>query len=182
MVMIKTAKIQGFKVNLLSFEEALEYSLNSIKNNQNVHIVTINPEIIQNAKNKPELKNIINNAELVTADGIGIKIALKFKGINQQKITGVDFSQKMLQIAADNGIKTAFVGAKKDVLELAVKNSLEKYKNLNIVYSHDGYFSDFNPIIDDIINSGAKFILCAMGSPKQEYFISELKKEQKERL
>ena len=65
---------------------------------------------------------------------------------------------------------------KKDVLELAVKNSLEKYKNLNIVYSHDGYFSDFNPIIDDIINSGAKFILCAMGSPKQEYFISELKK------
>lgn len=176
MVMIKTAKIQGFKVNLLSFEEALEYSLNSIKNNRNVHIVTINPEIIQNAKNKPELKNIINNAELVTADGIGIKIALKFKGINQQKITGVDFSEKMLQIAADNGIKTAFVGAKKDVLELAVKNSLEKYKNLNIVYSHDGYFSDFNPIIDDIINSGAKFILCAMGSPKQEYFISELKK------
>ena len=92
MVMIKTAKIQGFKVNLLSFEEALEYSLNSIKNNRNVHIVTINPEIIQNAKNKPELKNIINNAELVTADGIGIKIALKFKGINLQKITGVDFS------------------------------------------------------------------------------------------
>ena len=174
--MFKCARIQGFKVNLLSFDEAVQYSLDSIKNSNNLHIVTINPEIIQSAKKRPDLKEIINNAGLVTADGVGIKIALKFKGISQPQITGVDFSKEMLSKCAQNDIKVAFIGAKKEVLDLAVKNSMEKYKGLNVAYSHDGYFSDFKPVIDEIVKSGAKFILCAMGSPKQEYFISELKK------
>ena len=82
----------------------------------------------------------------------------------------------MLKKCEDNAIPVAFIGAKNEVLELAIKNIKEKYPNLKIAYFHDGYFSDFEPIIDEVINSGAKFILCAMGSPRQEYFISELKK------
>ncbi|MCD8025015.1 MAG: WecB/TagA/CpsF family glycosyltransferase, partial [Candidatus Gastranaerophilales bacterium] len=73
----------------------------------------------------------------------------------------------------------ALVGAKKEVLNAAILKIKEKYEGIQIVYSSDGYFTEFAPIIENVVKSGAKFCLCAMGSPKQEYFISELKKRAK---
>lgn len=177
--MERKAKVQGFNVNLMSFDEVIKALVCAINDEKNVHVVTINPEIIQNAKKNFELKQIINDAEIVTPDGVGVKIALKMKGIKQEQVTGVDLSKKMLEIAADEKFKVALVGAKPEILELVVQNLKNKYENIDIVYSHDGYFTDFDPIIKDVINSGAKFLLCAMGSPKQEFFISELKKQAK---
>lgn len=177
--MERKAKVQGFNVNLMSFDEVIKALVCAINDEKNLHVVTINPEIIQNAKKNFELKQIINDAEVVTPDGVGVKIALKMKGIKQEQVTGVDLSKKMLEIAADEKFKVALVGAKPEILELVVQNLKNKYENIDIVYSHDGYFSDFDPIIKDVINSGAKFLLCAMGSPKQEFFISELKKQAK---
>ena len=177
--MERKAKVQGFNVNLMSFDEVIKALVCAINDEKNLHVVTINPEIIQNAKKNFELKQIINDAEIVTPDGVGVKIALKMKGIKQEQVTGVDLSEKMLEIAADEKFKVALVGAKPEILELVVQNLKNKYENIDIVYSHDGYFSDFDPIIKDVINSGAKFLLCAMGSPKQEFFISELKKQAK---
>lgn len=175
--MNKRATIQGFNVDLLSFEEVIAASFEHIKSGENAHIVTINPEIIQSAKKRPELKKIINEAEIVTPDGVGIKIALKFKGIIQEQVTGVDLSKEMLKGCAELGVKVALVGAKPEIIKLAEEKIKEKYPKIIIAYAHDGYFEDFEPIINDVINSGAKFVLCAMGSPKQEYFISELKKK-----
>lgn len=169
--------IQGFFVDLLSCEEVIDKILDRINANLNTHVVTINPEIIQNAKKMPNLAKIINEAEIVTPDGVGIKIALKFKGIDQEQVTGVDLAKKMIEKCALNNIKLGLVGAKPEVLELVIKNLKNDYPNLNIAFSHDGYFDDFYPVIQGIINSDVKFILCAMGSPKQEIFISELKKQ-----
>lgn len=170
------AKVHGFNVNLLNMEQVIEALLSGIDQNKNIHVVTINPEIIQSAKKTPFLAKIINEAEMVTPDGVGIKIALKMKGINQNQVTGVDLSKKMLACSAEKKIKTALIGAKPEVLELAAANINKNYNGIEIVYKRDGFFDDFSSVIEDIVNSGAKFILCAMGSPKQEYFIYELKK------
>lgn len=175
--MRKCARIQGFNVDLMSFDEVIRTLLSAISDEKNIHIVTVNPEIVQSAKRNNELGEIINDAEIVTPDGIGIKIALKLKGIEQEQITGIDLTKEMLKICASEKIKVAIAGAKRDNLELAIKNIEDTYEGIQIVYAHDGYFTDFEPIIREIINSGAKFFICAMGSPKQEFFISELKKQ-----
>lgn len=175
--MNKRAIVQGFNIDLLTFDQVVSLIVDRIQANLNTHVVTINPEIIQSAKNKKDLANIINNAEIVTPDGVGIKIALKFKGINQEQVTGVDLSKALLKQCAENKIKVGLIGAKQEVLELAIKNIYKDLPEIEIAYFHDGYFAEFDSVIDEIINSGAKFILCAMGSPRQEYFISELKKK-----
>lgn len=173
----KIAKVHGFLVDLLDYDGVISKSLSFINEGLNAHIVTINPEIIQSAKKKPDLAEIIKNAEIITPDGVGIKYALKMKGINQNQVTGVDLSVKMLSKCAENSIKVALVGAKPEILELAIKNIKDKNPNIDIAYFHDGYFDDFDPVINGIIESNAKFVLCAMGSPKQEYFISKLKQK-----
>ena len=172
----KIGNVQGFDVDLMTFDEVINKIFFHIENNTNAHVVTINPEIIQSAKRNSELKKIIDEAEIVTPDGVGIKIALKLKGINQNQVTGVDLSLKMLELCAEKNISVGLIGAKQEVLDLAIKNIKEKNPNINIVYSHNGYFNQNKDILNELKSSGAKFVLCAMGSPKQEYFIYEAKK------
>ncbi|MCD8025247.1 MAG: hypothetical protein LUE64_06910, partial [Candidatus Gastranaerophilales bacterium] len=95
--MDKRAKIQGFSVDLLSFDEVIQKSFSAAENGQNLHIVTINPEIILSANKNNKLAEIIKEAEIITPDGIGIKIALKLKGITQERVTGVDLSKEILK-------------------------------------------------------------------------------------
>ena len=47
---------------------------------------------------------------------------------------------------------------------------------MNIVYYHNGYFSDDNEIYGELKKSSPKLILVALGSPKQEKFIYGAKK------
>lgn len=173
--MIKQATVLGFKINLLTYGEALKFVETSLDNGENIQIVTINPEMIENAKNNPTFGEILNRAELVVPDGVGVKIALKFKGINQEQIRGVEFAKSLIDLAVKNNYKLALVGAKPEVNTKLVEKLREENPELKIVYNHDGYFTNEEHIIEEIKASGANLVFTALGAPKQEFFNSKLK-------
>lgn len=166
----KTVKILGFNVDTFTFEEALEY----IKNRHG-HIVTINPEMIQAAKQNEEFANIIDSAELVIPDGIGVQLGLKILGYNVRRIAGIEFARKLIDMFSENSEPIAFVGAKPEVITGAVENIKKETPSVNVCYVQDGYFKDDERVVEEIKNSGAKLVLVAMGSPKQEFLIKQLK-------
>lgn len=166
----KTVKILGFNVDTFTFEEALEY----IKNRHG-HIVTINPEMIQAAKQNEEFANIIDSAELVIPDGIGVQLGLKILGYNVRRIAGIEFARKLVDMFSENSEPIAFVGAKPEVIAGAVENIKKETPSVNVCYVQDGYFKDNERVVEEIKNSGAKLVLVAMGSPKQEFLIKQLK-------
>lgn len=173
--MIKTANVQGFKINLLKYTEALDFVKTSLDNGENIQIVTINPEMIEAAKQNPDFAEVLKYAELVVPDGVGVKIALRLKGIEQEQIRGVDFAQSLIELSEQNGYKLALIGAKPEINQKLVEVLREKYPNLNIVYHHDGYFQNEDEIINDIKYSGANLVFTALGAPKQEFFNAKLK-------
>lgn len=172
----KPVKILGFDVDTFTFEESVTYAKKMIDGNSVSQVVTINPEIIEAAKKYSELAQILHEAELVTADGIGIKIGLKIKGTNAEKVTGVEFAHRLIKECAQNDIPIALIGAKDFVINKASENLKKEFANLNIVYAHDGYFDDNSKIINELNQTSAKLILVALGAPKQEKFIYEAKK------
>jgi len=165
-----SVKILGYGVDGYNFEQALEYAQDN-----GGQVVTINPEMILAAQKSTEFSQIINDAELVIPDGIGVQIGLQILGHKVKRIPGIEFGYSLLEKYSIAGKRVALVGAKPEVIALAVKNLKDKMPNLNIVYSHDGYFSDDNEIIKGLVESSADLILIALGSPKQEFFISKLK-------
>ena len=171
---MKNAKIQKQRIDLVNFEEALNFCIDRINAHQNTHVITLNPEMVVNSKKNIRFSNIINNADLNIPDGVGIKIALKMKTIDIQNIRGVDFSKKLLEIASQKGFRVALLGAKEEVLNSAIKNIKEWYPEINIVYSHNGYFDNIDAIKKDIIQAQPNILLVALGSPSQEFFISEI--------
>ncbi len=178
----KTAKIQGFNIDLLSFKDALNYITDNIINNKGMHIVTVNPEMIELAHKDKFFSEILKNADLVVPDGVGIKIALKLKKIAQEQVPGVDLAKELMVNCAKNGKNIALIGAKEDIIKKAEENLKKDIINLNIIYTHNGYFSEEeeSEIINKLAELNPAVALIALGAPKQEIFINKCKEKLKQ--
>lgn len=165
-------KIQGFDVDTFTFEQAVDWAYS--KHGQ---IVTINPEMISAAQSNSEFADIIKKAELVVADGIGVEIGLKILGYSVKRIAGIDLGKALIEKFTASGKSVAMIGAKPGVVDSAIVNLTKEYQNLNVVYSHDGYFDNDEDIIESVISANPDLILVALGSPKQEFFIHNIKEK-----
>lgn len=163
-------KIQRLNVDTFTIDEAIKYA-NTISG----QVITINPEMIENASQNPDFAEIINSAELVIPDGIGVEIGLKILGYNVRRIAGIEFSHRMIEECAKNSQTVALVGAKPQIVEKAKENLEKEISGLYITYAHDGYFSNDEEIINELKIRQPRLVLCALGSPKQEEFIIKAK-------
>ena len=112
---------------------------------------------------------------MVVPDGIGVQLGLKILGKDIKRIAGVEFGKALLIKAARENKKVALIGAKEEVLIQAILNLKEEIPNLNIVYSHNGYFDSDAEILAEAVKAQPDVVLVALGSPKQEFFINQLK-------
>ena len=167
----------GYDICTLKQEDIIKKAFEEISCSQNVHIVTINPEMMELAAKNEEFANILKNADIIIPDGIGIKIGFKIKGIEIDRIAGIELAYNILAKANDENLPVALIGAKSEILALACKNLKSKIQNLNIVYSRDGFFKEDeeDSIVENIALLEAKVVLVALGAPKQDLFIQKLK-------
>lgn len=166
-----TVKLQGLNVDTFSFDEAVEYA-KSISG----QVITINPEMTDNAVKNPHFAEIINSAELVIPDGIGVEIGLKILGHKVRRIAGIEFAHRMIEECAKNSQSVALIGAKPEIVEKAKESLMNEFQQLYITYIHDGYFDDDEKILNELKIRQPRLVLCALGSPKQEEFIFKAKK------
>lgn len=174
----KRAKILGFEVDLLGFDAALDFIVKKSEN-QSTQTVTINPEMIALGENNKEFGEILKTADLIIPDGFGVKLGLKIKGINQERIPGIEFAKKLIEYCAENNLPIALLGAKEETLQDAADNLLKEFPKLNIAYKRNGYFNaeDEKNIIEELKAVSPKLVLAALGVPKQEFFIKNIKSE-----
>lgn len=163
-------KILGYGVDSFTFDEAVEYAYS-----HHGQIVTINPEMISEARKNKDFSEIVEHADLVVPDGIGVEIGLRILGHKVRRIPGIELGRALIVKFSDENKTVAFVGAKPEVVESAVKMLRTDIQNLNVVYFHDGYFKDANIIMDSLYQAKPDLVLVALGSPKQEFFIAEMK-------
>lgn len=171
-----SVELFGFKINTYNFEEAVYQAKTLINSNKVSQVVTINPEMFENAQKDCDFAQIIHEAEMVIPDGVGVKIALKLNGFNLDRIPGIDFAKRLLKECDDENIPVAIIGAKEEIISKAIENLKKEFSQLNLVYSHNGYFNNDEEIYNELKNTSPKLILIAMGSPRQEKFIFNSKK------
>jgi N-acetylglucosaminyldiphosphoundecaprenol N-acetyl-beta-D-mannosaminyltransferase len=168
-------KLLGYEIDTYTFDEALETAIELEKADKVSQVVTINPEMFDCAKADSEFAQILNTAEMVIPDGVGVKIGLKILGESVDRIAGIDFARKMLELSAVNGFPVALIGAKPEIIEKASENLKTEIEGLNISYIQDGYFDDDDRVLEELKGAGARLVLVALGSPKQEKFIKKAK-------
>ncbi len=174
--MRNTVDILGVNVDRVTFAEALERAENLLATDGVSKIFTPNPEIVMQARDDDEMREILNSADLCTADGIGVVYGAKILGTPvPERVPGFDLACALLEKVSKTSTGVFLFGAKPGVAELAKKTLEEKYPGIVISGTHDGYFApeDEPGIVEEINNSGAKLLLVCLGAPKQEKWIQK---------
>lgn len=169
--------VLGINFDNVNMNEAIEKCKEFLKSENGNLIVTPNPEIVMRAKDDEEFKNIINNADLVIPDGIGIiKAANILETPLKERVAGFDLICNLLELGKDGSISFYFWGSKPGIAEIAKQKMEEKYPNIKILGVDDGYFDDNKKIeiIERITHAKPDVLLVGVGAPKQEKIINEL--------
>ncbi len=177
---MKKIDILGVMVDHVNMSEALERALACVRAPETGVVYTPNSEIVMAAYKDPDFCKVLNSADLVVADGIGVVHASKIlKAPLPERVAGYDLSCLLLEKAAEEGLRVYFFGGKPGVAELATKNLQEKHPALSVCGMQDGYFDveKEKMIIADIKEKKPDILFVCLGAPKQEQWIYNHKAE-----
>ena len=165
--------VLGVGFDNLTLAEAAERGMELLHTEGARYVVTPNPEIVEVCREDPAAREAVNGAALVLPDGIGvIKGAAMLGTPLKERVPGVEFAAQLLERMAGEGKSLYLLGAKPGVAELAAERLKERYPGLRIAGTHDGYFQDDGPIVEDIRQSGADAVFVCLGAPKQELWMA----------
>jgi N-acetylglucosaminyldiphosphoundecaprenol N-acetyl-beta-D-mannosaminyltransferase len=175
---ISIETILGVKVSVLTQQGLIEALDQDIKNKAKKRIVAINPEKIIKCRKDKTLQTMLNGFDYHIADGVGVLLASKLhRGHITQRITGIDTMMNLCKLADENHYRIFLYGSQESVLS-ATKHKLKiLYPNLVLVGSIDGYQSDKALIKQSILQAQPDILFVALGSPKQEYWITDAYEE-----
>ena len=166
--------ILGVGFDNVTMEQAVAEGVRLLRTEGGHYAVTPNPEIVEICRADPEAMEAVNGADLVLADGIGVIYGAKLqKTPLKARVPGIAFAQKLMERMAQGGDTLYLLGAKPGVAEEAARNLEKQYPGLQIVGTHDGYFQDDGPVIEDIKASGAAVVFVCLGAPKQEKWMKQ---------
>lgn len=173
--MPQEVRLFDYPVHLVSLQEALSAAQDALDSQHNLHVVTLNPEMIMQGDSNPELGNILKSAGLVLPDGAGLVWALRQRGHSVKRLPGIEFSEAMIQRAAEAGLRVAFIGATQEVLDAAIGNLQAKAPGLTVVYRHHGFFKpeEAADIAEACAAEKPQLIFVALGVPRQEQWIAQ---------
>ena len=178
--MSERLQILGVGVDRLTAEEALTrigtFIAEGREKGTTHQIVTANAEIIYQASHNDKMRDVINNAQMVTADGAGVVWASKQLGEPlSERVTGIDLVNSICAASAQYGWKLYILGSAPGVADTAAQNICAKYPGCNIIGTHHGYFDaeQEQNILAELRELKPDVLFVALGAPKQEYWIAD---------
>lgn len=166
--------ILGVYVDKVTYTQAVDKIYAMLNEPGNHAVFTPNSEIILMAYKDSDFGDILNSADLLTADGIGVVHASKIvRNPVPERVAGYDMACGIIEKISQSGHRLYMFGGKPGVAEQAQEKLKEKYPLLNIVGTHNGYFKpeEVDSIIEDINASGADLLFVCLGAPTQEKWI-----------
>ncbi len=170
--------ILGVWVDMVNVSRAVDRIMQFLNEDGLHKVYTPNSEIIMAAYKNDEFRNVLNNAELLTADGIGVVYASKILGKPiAERAAGYDIACEVLDRIKGTSHSVFLFGGKPGVAETAKEKLMELYPGIQIAGTRNGYFKpeEEQEIVDEINNSGADLIFVCLGAPKQELWIDKYK-------
>lgn len=164
---MNTITILGVRFNILSRKELFSECQKFLKGNTCAHIATVNPEFLVYGVQHSSFKHLLNTTTLNVCDGFGIVLLEQLlSGVKIPRIPGVEIADMLCQLCANENQSVYFLGGF-GVAQKASEYIQKKYPSLIVA----GYADD--PNINDIRKTNPTVILVALGSPKQEQWISD---------
>ena len=166
--------VLGVGFDNVTMAEAVEQGMALLHSEGSHYVVTPNLEIVEACRENGAARAAVNGADLVLPDGIGIIKGAAMLGTPlREKTPGIEFAAHMMERMAGEGMSLYLLGAKPGIAEQAAEKLSAQYPGLKIAGTHDGYFKEDGPVVEDIRQSGADCVFVCLGAPKQEFWMAK---------
>ncbi|WP_442601874.1 WecB/TagA/CpsF family glycosyltransferase [Paenibacillus sp. KN14-4R] len=178
--MKQVVKIMGIPFPKITMDETLDKLSRVIEQNNSelYHVVTGNPEIVMACQHDRQLRSIIDEAGLITADGIGIVMVSQIRGGSlPERVTGCDLLFKLLEEGNKKSWSFYLLGADEATSKKSAEVIAQTYPNVSVVGRHHGYFKPEEDleIVNEIQSLAPDFLIVALGAPYAERWIHKYK-------
>lgn len=178
---MKETQAFGLKIHIANTAETIAIIEKSVQKKANpIQHIVVNASKVVHAQKDEQLRNAINNSDLVNIDGQGVVWALKLMGHKvQERVAGCDLFQDLIALCEQKGYKPFFFGATQEVLEKMLATFMQRHPNLKIAGFRNGYYKpeQESQIAQTITESEADMLFLGITSPKKELFIDQYSKQ-----
>ncbi|MBJ8325400.1 WecB/TagA/CpsF family glycosyltransferase [Streptococcus pacificus] len=172
--MLEFVKILGVKINPLTMEETLVEVEKYLSKEKPLHLMGVNADKINLCISNPKIKKIVNESEIINADGASVVLASKYLGYSiPERVAGIDLMQELLLLSESKNYSVYFLGAKEEIVLKMLERFKTTYPNLKVAGHRNGYFSDdeIDIIQEEIRVLKPNIVFVGITSPKKEYLI-----------
>jgi N-acetylglucosaminyldiphosphoundecaprenol N-acetyl-beta-D-mannosaminyltransferase len=169
--LLKERQILGIRFDALEMDEAVGIIESYIEERTPHLVVTLNAEMIVMAQEDQDFRSVLEEANLLVPDSIGIVWAGKLRA----RVPGIDMVDELAKRSARNGHRIFMIGSKEGVAEKAAAELTRRYPGLQVVGTHSGYFSEKEEaeLIEEIRRASPDILFVGLGMGKQEKWIAQ---------
>ncbi|MEM7624428.1 MAG: WecB/TagA/CpsF family glycosyltransferase [Planctomycetota bacterium] len=174
--------LRGVVFDCIAETETVGYVLDALDAERGGWVITSNLDHLLRAGRDSEFRGMLDEADLVVADGMPLVWASQLQGTPlPERVAGSSLVWTMTAEAAKRGRSVFLLGGDEGTAEKAGRILTETYPGLKIVGTHCppfGFEADdakMKVIFEVLRNSQADLVYVALGSPKQERLIRRLR-------
>jgi len=172
-------RILGMRVDATSYDDASSRVMTwAGAQDRRRYVCVTTVHTVMEAHDDASLQQIVNNADLVTPDGMPLVWGLRMLGVRDAaRVYGPELTPRVLAAAARAGVPVGFYGGAPDVLDKLTAVAREQFPGLRIVYAWSPPFRPMRPeedaeIVEEINRSGARILFIGLGCPKQDRWMA----------
>ena len=175
---IPSITVLGTRIHVLGIPEVVDLIASWIEQKGTCrYVVNTGMHGLMEGCRHADFKEILNSADLFTADGISVTWLARRHGYALKKrVSGADMMREFFRLSEQKGYRHFFYGDTNETLSLLKTKIKEEFPGLQIAGSLSPPFRPLTPEEDAdeirIINeSGADIIWVGLGLPKQEWWM-----------
>ena len=181
---MKLQNILTMDVHVCSLTDAVQMVVDLSAQNTSSYVCVANVHMCMEVYDSLSFREIVNQADLVVADGKPLSTVQKLLGHSTaSQVRGQDLLYALCKVSAEQGLKIGFYGGKSTRLLQTVTDKLTKrYSGLQIHYTYSPPFRALNPqedeeVVAQLNDTNIDILFVGIGCPKQEKWMAEHKSQ-----
>jgi len=174
----ESRRVIDVRVDATSYVDAVARIERWVSRRESRYVCVCNVHMVMEAHDDAGFRDVVNDADLVTPDGMPLVWALRVQGVKgATRVYGPRLMPELLSMAEREEIAVGFYGSTPQVLETLLGELRDSFPRLDVTYAMAPPFSNTVELdeaeLDEIRSSGARILFVALGCPKQERWMAE---------
>lgn len=176
---LPSLRVVDVPVTALDFTAQIALMMQWAKQRESKSVCVANVHMLVEAHRDSTFANVLEQADLVTPDGMPLVWMLRWLGNpHQNRVAGLDIMLTLCGQAVEQNISIFLLGSEPEILERMTTKFRQEFPTLTIAGAESLPFRPLtdaeNAAIVQMINqSGAGLVLVSLGCPKQETWIAQ---------